>query len=256
MRSYIVISHISYFVSGSDPDMSCFVRCTSAAFSTTNVTGKENTSVKETDASFANEMYLFIELTMTVRVPTGPIVDSVRVAAKVVSSEEKTKLDARAKARADAVNEKKSRSNGKGKTKAGDDDDDDDEEEESEIDTKDNGATKTESVKTASTKSGGKPVINDLTVDMCSGWAFVPLKDVLLGKQIRYLTKMNGGTAFSPVGVKKSEIQNRAGTIEVRIVLFTQFNIFLWYSLSLYLSRSLSFTDDKTYNTYPYKIRA
>jgi hypothetical protein len=43
----------------------------------------------------------------------------------------------------------------------------------------------------------------------------VPLASVVLGKPMRSQIKFHGGTPFSPVGVKSTEVRKRRGVFEV-----------------------------------------
>jgi hypothetical protein len=158
------------------------------------------TSPHESDQILAKDLYLFVELVTTVRVPDPS----------------QTQLNQRNRESKDIKASKKdvpkSKPSDNEKSKFDDAEEENDEE-----------------VLGKNKKSESKPKSyddhildnnfskNPLTVEMCSGWVMVPLANVVLGKPIKSRLKMLGGTPFNPVKVKKDEIKKRPGTIEVII---------------------------------------
>ena len=157
----------------------------------------------ESDQVLAKDLYLFVELVTTVRVPDP--------SQNQLNQRNRETKDIKASKKEAFMPKSKLSDNEKSKF-----DDADAEENDEEVLGKNK---KTE----LNPKSYDDHILDSnfskdpLTVEMCSGWVMVPLANVVLGKPIKSRLKMLGGTPFNPVKVKKDEIQKRPGTIEVII---------------------------------------
>ena len=167
----------------SDPDTVCYARITNKAFE-----DAEN----EDDHKFAKDLYLFVELVTTVRVPTELDKDKIH---------QKRRLEAEKRKAAELTKVEKSEE---------DENDQEGSDEGKSGDEKEDYAPK-KKITSISYKHDNEIMT---TVDLVSGWVMVPLKDVVQGRPIVKSYKMFGGTPFSPVKMNKKEIHKRPGALE------------------------------------------
>ena len=233
-----------------DPDTSCSVRLTAEAFVDPN--SKENNILSlnrtgvETNASLASDLYLFLELVTIVRVP------------KSLHAGEGTDIRNRSgrsgiELKKDEADKSKSKSR---KEKSSSRRAEEDSDENTDLDDKNEVPTPTshhfkghggkgdrEGGSSRDGKTSQAPSIEHqaseplVSVEFCSGWVMVPLKDIVQGRQIRTKVKMLGGTPFSPIKINKKDVRKRPGTFEalkrmVRINVKSEIELILRPSVS------------------------